>query len=184
VEAVTGRGALQAMQTTRGRLEETSAILGVPVDEAPARALRLQEELREAQQEIENLNRKLARSNFQSLLDEVTDIEGIPVLAAQVDAPDAGTLREMADWFRDRMQGGVIVLGTVSSGKPLLIAATTKELARTRNVHAGNLVRQLAQMVGGGGGGRPDMAQAGGSDADKLPHALSHVPDLLREMIA
>ncbi|MGC9347015.1 MAG: alanine--tRNA ligase [Anaerolineae bacterium] len=184
VEAVTGRGALQAMQTTRGRLEETAVILGVRVDEAPARALRLQEELRDAEREIESLNRKLARTNFRSLLDDVTEIEGIPVLAAQVDAPDADTLREMADWFRDKMQGGVIVLGTVSNGKPLLIAATTKELAKSRNVHAGNLVRKLAQMVGGGGGGRPDMAHAGGRDADKLPHALSQVPHLLREMIA
>ena len=77
--------------------------------------------------EIEQLTRKLARADFQSLLDNVVEVAGIPILAAQVDVPDADTLREMADWFRDKMQGGVIVLGTVINEKPLLIAATTKD---------------------------------------------------------
>ena len=111
------------------------------------------------------------------------EIDGVMVLAAQVDAPDADTLREMADWFRDKVKGGVVVLGTAASGRPLLIAATTKELVKARGVHAGNLVRELAKMVGGGGGGRPDMAQAGGRDADKLPAAIAKVHDLLREQL-
>jgi len=89
----------------------------------------------------------------------------------------------MADWFRDKVQDGVVVLGTVVDGKPLLIAATTKRLVTERGVHAGNLVRDLAKMVGGGGGGRPDMAQAGGRDPDKLPDALAQVPALLKAML-
>ena len=112
------------------------------------------------------------------------DVEGVPVLAAQVDAADADTLREMADWFRDKMQGGVVVLGSAATGRPLLIAATTQELVKDRGVHAGNLVRELAKMVGGGGGGRPDMAQAGGRDADKLPAAIAKAPDLVRQQLA
>jgi alanyl-tRNA synthetase len=183
VEAATGRGALRAVQSLRSRQEKTAAMLNSPVDEVPERVNRLQEALDEAEKEIDQLNHKLARADFQSLLDDVVEVEGIPVLAAQVDVPDADTLREMADWFRDKMQGGVIVLGTVVNDKPLLIAATTKELAKDRGVHAGNLVRGLAKMVGGGGGGRPDMAQAGGRDADKLPAALDQVDKLLREMI-
>jgi alanyl-tRNA synthetase len=150
----------------------------------PDRIARLQEELKAAQREAEQLTRKLARADFQSLLDDVIEIEGLPVLAAQVNAPDADTLREMADWFRDKMQGGVIVLGTAAGGRPLLIAATTKDVVNKRGVHAGNLVRELAKMVGGGGGGRPDMAQAGGRDADKLPAALAKVPELLKAQIA
>ena len=105
------------------------------------------------------------------------------MLAARVEAADADTLREMADWFRDKMQGGVIVLGAVIDDKPLLIAATTKALVQERGIHAGNLVRDLARMVGGGGGGRPDMAQAGGRDPAKLSEALDKVPALLREML-
>jgi alanyl-tRNA synthetase len=182
IEAVTGRGALHVVQALRARQEQMTAALGGAVDELPQRIERLHNDLRVAHKEIETLTRKLARADFQTLLDTVIEIEGIPVLAARVDVPDADTLREMADWFRDK-QGGVIVLGAVIDDKPLLIAATTKALAQTRGVHAGNLVRDLARVVGGGGGGRPDMAQAGGRDAAKLGEALDKVPALLREML-
>ncbi len=183
VEAATGRGALAAMQAQRVRLERTASLLGSPVEQVPDRVERLQAELRETQREIDRLTTKLARADFQAVLDDVQEVDGIPVLAAQVDAPDAGTLREMADWFRDKMQGGVIVLGTVAGGKPLLIAATTQELVENRGIHAGNLIRQVAQQVDGGGGGRPDMAQAGGRSPEKLPSALKQVPAMIEEMI-
>jgi alanyl-tRNA synthetase len=183
VEAVTGRGALEAVHAQRARQEKTAALLGSPVEEVPNRVERLQEELREAQREVDRLTTKLARADFQTVLDDVQEVEGIPVLAAQVDAPDAGTLREMADWFRDKMQGGVIVLGTIANGNPLLIAATTQALVDQRGIHAGNLIRQVAQMVDGGGGGRPDMAQAGGRSPEKLPAALERVPSLIEAMI-
>jgi alanyl-tRNA synthetase len=167
----------------RARQEQAAALLGGAVDELPQHVERLYNDLRAAQKEIETLTRKLARADFQTLLDAVVEIDGIPVLAARVDVPDADTLREMADWFRDKMQGGVIVLGAVIDDKPLLIAATTKTLAQTRGVHAGNLVRDLARIVGGGGGGRPDMAQAGGRDPAKLAEALDKVPALIRETL-
>jgi alanyl-tRNA synthetase len=184
IEAVTGRGALEAVQGLRQRQEEAAAMLGTPVEELPQRVARIQEELRDAHREIAQLTRKLARADLQSLLNEVVEVEGIPVLSARVDAPDADTLREMADWFRDKVHGGVIVLATVIDDKPLLIAATTRELVSERGVHAGNLVRELARMVGGGGGGRPEMAQAGGRDAARLPEALAKVPELLKTMVS
>ncbi len=184
IEAATGRGALDAVQTLRERQEQTAALLSTPLEELPQRAARLLEELKTAQREIDQLTRKLARADFQSLLNDVIEIDEVPVLTAQVDVPDADTLREMADWFRDKMQGGVIVLGTVVDGKPLLIAATTNQMVERHNLHAGNLIRQLAEIVGGGGGGRPDMAQAGGRNAAKLPTALGAVPDLVREMLS
>ncbi len=183
IEAVTGRGALQVIQALRARQEQAVALLGGTAEELPQRIERLHNELRAAHKEIETLTRKLARADFQSLLDNVIEIDGIPVLAARVEAADADTLREMADWFRDKMQGGVIVLGAVIDDKPLLIAATTKALVQERGIHAGNLVRDLARMVGGGGGGRPDMAQAGGREPAKLSEALDKVPALLREML-
>jgi len=183
IEATTGRGALQAVQTLRARQEQAAALLGSGADEVVDRIARLQDELRVAHREIDQLTHKLARADFQSALDQVIDVDGVPVLAALVSAPDADTLREMADWFRDKVQDGVVVLGTVVEGKPLLIAATTKRLVAERGVHAGNLVRDLAKMVGGGGGGRPDMAQAGGRDADRLANALTQVPALLKAMM-
>jgi alanyl-tRNA synthetase len=183
IEATTGRAALVAIQTTRARQEQAAALLDTIPQELPARAERLQAELQAAHKEIENLTRKLARADFKALLDDVTYVDDVPVLAAEVDAPDADTLREMADWFRDKMQGGVIVLGTVVNDKPLLIAATTKALVQTRNIHAGHLIRQVAKIVGGGGGGRPDMAQAGGRDAEKLREALASVRGIVQTML-
>jgi alanyl-tRNA synthetase len=183
IEATTGRGALAAIQATRARQEQAAALLDTIPQELPERVERLQAEFQAAHREIENLTRKLARADFKSLLDDVIYVDDIPVLAAEVDAPDADTLREMADWFRDKMQGGVIVLGTVVNGKPLLIAATTRDLVQTRNIHAGQLIKQVAKIVGGGGGGRPDMAQAGGKDAKKLNEALASVRDLVQTML-
>ncbi len=183
IEAATGRGAVRAMQTMRAQLEETATLLESPPLETAARVQKLQDTIHAASKEIEHLNRSLAKVNFQTLLNDVIDVQGIPVLAAVVDAADTGTLREMADWFRDKMQGGVIVLGTVINEKPLLIAATTQTVVKERGVHAGNLIRDLAKIVGGGGGGRPDIAQAGGRDVDKLPAAIAKVPQLVAAMI-
>ena len=89
----------------------------------------------------------------------------------------------MADWFRAKMKGGVVVLGTVINDRPILIAATTQELVKTRGVHAGQLVRELAKLMGGGGGGRPDMAQAGGRHPDKLTETLQRAPAILQAML-
>jgi alanyl-tRNA synthetase len=184
LEAVTGRGAFTALHEMRYQLEKTAQLLDGPVEEVTERVRRLQDDLRNDRRKIEQLNRELAKVNFQSLLDDVVHVKGIPVLAAVVEASDANTLREMADWFRDKMQGGVIVLGSVINEKPLLIAATTREMVKEHGIHAGNLVRDLAKVVGGGGGGRPDIAQAGGRDAEKLPEAIESVVDLVTAMVA
>ncbi len=183
IEAVTGRGALQAVQTLRRRQEEAAALLDAPIAELPARVARLQAELKASQREVEQLHLQLARDNFQSLLAQTVEVHGVPVLAAEVEAPDMETLREMADWFRAKSGESVIVLGAVMEGQPRLIAATTQGMI-ARGVHAGRLIGKLARLVGGGGGGRPDMAQAGGRDASKLPEALAQVPQLLEEIIS
>jgi alanyl-tRNA synthetase len=104
------------------------------------------------------------------------------VLAAQVDAPAVDTLREMCDWFREQMGSGVIVLGAAIGDRPSFVSAVTPDLVE-RGLHAGNLIRAVAQAVGGGGGGRPTMAQAGGRDPDRLPDALALVPQLVREAL-
>jgi len=128
------------------------------------------------------LRQALAKRDFERLLDQVQDVGGVALLTARVEAADAETLREMTDWFRDRHPSGVVVLGAVVDERPQLVAAVTPDLV-ARGVHAGELVKRVARVVGGGGGGRPHLAQAGGRDAARLDEALAGVPALVREMV-
>lgn len=123
---------------------------------------------------MEMMRAQLARQQSETLLNRAIRVDGLAVLAEQVQADDADTLRQMTDWFRDKLGSSVVVLGSVIDAKPLLIAAATEDAVK-RGIHAGNLVRDAARIVGGGGGGRPNMAQAGGRDAEKLPDALKIV---------
>ncbi len=130
------------------------------------------------QKEMANLQRRLARAQFGDLLGQIQQVAGANLLVAQVDVSTVDNLREMADWFRDKVGSGAAVLATVSSGKPLFIATVTDDLIK-RGLKAGDLVREVAKIVGGGGGGRPNMAQAGGTDPEKVPAALAAVPGLV-----
>ena len=106
------------------------------------------------------------------------EIGGVQVLAVQIEAANADTLREMSDWFRDKMGSGIVVLGAAIDGKPSLVAAVTPDLVE-RGYDAGKLIRDVARIVGGGGGGRPTLAQAGGKDVTRLGEALALVPRLV-----
>ncbi len=101
---------------------------------------------------------------------------GVPVLAAQIPNADADVLRQLADRFRDQHPSGVIVLASAHEGRPIIVAAVTKDLV-ARGLHAGQLAKAAAERVGGGGGGKPTLAQAGGVDVDHIPDALALVPD-------
>lgn len=170
IEALTGRGAQHYANHRIETLNAVSRGLGVQPDMLPERISALQNQIRQQAQDIAALQRRLAKAQFDTL--QAEPINGAKVLIARVDNVDGDTLREMTDWFRDRNpQNGVVVLGTVSAeGKPALIAAVTQDL--TSKVHAGNLIKEIAAVVGGGGGGKPTMAQAGGKDASKLNEAL------------
>ncbi|WP_374685859.1 alanine--tRNA ligase [Promineifilum sp.] len=174
VEAVTGHGAYDFLGERLQLLDRLAARLNAPVTELESRLEALLEHDRSQERELDSANRQLARSAFEVLLGGVMEIRGARVLAAQVDVPNAERLREMADWFRDRVSSGVAVLGAVKDGKPIIVAAVTPDLI-ARGVKAGDLVREVAKIVGGGGGGRPDMAQAGGRDPEKLADALAAV---------
>jgi alanyl-tRNA synthetase len=116
------------------------------------------------------------------MLSQAHEVSGVQVISLKVDVPDVAMLREMSDWFRDKLGSGVVVLGTVTNDKPLVIATVTDDLVK-RGLHAGKLVKEVAQVVGGGGGGKPTMAQAGGKDAAKLDEALAKVDSLVSEAI-
>ena len=182
IEAVTGRGAVEWIQKHMRSLESIAAHLLCSPEEVNRKVLELQDELQTARKEIARLQRQLARYQLEDLLDQVQEVAGVPLLVARVNVPDMETLREMTDWYRERVRSGVVVLGTVLEGRPAFVAAVTPDLAR-QGVDAVQLVRGVAQVVGGGGGGRPTLAQAGGKDARRLDEALRRAPQLLREAL-
>jgi alanyl-tRNA synthetase len=178
IEALTGRGAEQWADTQAALLRDIAARLGVPPARAVERVDGLLAELKQYQQELDALRGQQARGALEGLLGNVQQQNGVPVLAAHVDAPDAAHLREMGDWLRDKLGSAVVVLGAVLNEKPQLLVVITPDIVK-KGYHAGNLVKSLAAVVGGGGGGRPDLAQAGGRDASKLDEALAQVPQLV-----
>ena len=125
------------------------------------------------EKKLKELQRKLARSQFESMLAATREVEGVKVISLKVEAPDVTMLREMSDWFRDRLGSGVVVLGTVMN----------RVHEHRVGLHAGKLVKEVAQVVGGGGGGKPTMAQAGGKDPSRLDEALARVENLVSEAI-
>ncbi len=182
VEAVTGPGAQRLIAERLDTLDAVARKLNAPLNELESRLDSLLAEHRALQKELEKLQRQSAQGQFESLLDQVQPVHGVNVLAAQVDVADVDGLREMADWFRDKVGSGTAVLATVQNNKPLIIATVTEDLIK-RGLKAGDIVREVAKMVGGGGGGRPNMAQAGGRDASKLPEALALVSELVEKAL-
>ena len=183
IEAVTGRGAVELVERQLRILQRAAAYLKVSPEDVDRRALSLLDDLQSAEKEIERLEEKLARKEFEALLDEVETIDDVPLLSARVSAPSMQVLREMTDWFRDRLGSGVVVLGAVLDDRPAFVAAVTPDLV-DRGANAAQLVREIAKAVGGGGGGRPTLAQAGGSDPSKLEEALQQAAGLLRSMLS
>jgi len=179
VEALTGRGANAYIRRKLGQLRAVAGQLGTTPDALPERLDALQDEIRAQQHENARLRRQLARYEFEELLNTAVEMHGeVAVMVCRVSGTTPDTLREMTDWFRDAVAPGVAVLGMVAdNGKPQLVAAVTKDL--TSSVKAGDIIKDIARIVGGGGGGRPDLAQAGGKDADKLDDALARAHDLI-----
>jgi alanyl-tRNA synthetase len=182
IEAVTGQAAQQLIQDRLGTLEQTASFLGVQPEEVLHRTRALSTQLQNSDKKIKELERKLARSEFENLLKQTHNVNGVSVVALKVDVQDVAMLREMSDWFRDRLGSAVVVLGTVLNDKPSLIATVTDDLTG-RGLHAGKLVKGVARVVGGGGGGKPTMAQAGGKDVSKLNEALAQVDTLVAEAL-
>jgi alanyl-tRNA synthetase len=177
VEAATGVGALAAVRQREETLRSMGDLLKGGEDDAPARLERLLAELKERDRRIGELQATLAGGATRDVMSDARTVDGATVLATRVDGLDEKGLREMADNLRDRIGTGVVVLGTEREGRVTLLAAVTKNL--TDRFHAGKLVKQLAPLVDGGGGGRPDFAQAGGKTPAGLDEALRVAWELL-----
>ncbi len=183
IEAVTGEKALEYAEDIESRLRHIAALLKAPPEQADEKVAQLLERQRTLEKELERLRAKLAASQGSALTDRTVEVEGIPVLATRLeDGTPVKVLRETLDQLRNRLGSGVVVLGTVNEGKVNLVAGVTKDL--TDRIRAGDLIRAVAERVGGKGGGRPDMAQAGGNRPEQLDAALAAVPELVKAHLA
>ena len=182
IEAVTGQGAYQEMNAKLELLEHAADMLKTNVKEVPKRIESLQADVKEAQRENESLLAKLGNKEAGEILEKVKDIGGIKLLAEQVNAKDMNHLRTMVDELKVKLGSAVIVLGAVQNEKVNISAGVTKDLIE-RGFHAGKIVKQVAEACGGGGGGRPDMAQAGGKQPEKLEEALSSAEEWVKSVL-
>lgn len=175
VEAVTGEVALTLVQNLNNRVNEAAAALKAQPEELTQRIVQVQDHVKALEKELAALKSKLASSQGDELVNQAVDVKGIKVLAATLDGADVTALRETMDKLKDKLKTAAIVLAAVNDGKVSLIAGVTAD--STSKVKAGDLVNFVAQQVGGKGGGRPDMAQAGGTDASGLAKALEGVTE-------
>jgi len=178
IEAVTGRGAEEYVRERLSLMERMAAALGGTRAELESNLNNLLSEVDAQRREMREVQRRLARAEAARVLEEVREVNGIKVLAAQVEAPGMETLREMTDWLQDKLGSAVIVLGAVMGGKPGFVAAVTPDLVE-RGLKADALVGEVAAVVGGGGGGRATLAQAGGRDPHLIDEALRLVTSLV-----
>jgi alanyl-tRNA synthetase len=178
MEALTGDAAIERMLAQQRTLEESGRTLRATWSEVPEQIAAAQERIRGLERENERLRGQLASARAGDLLDEAIDVKGLRVLAARADVDGKDALRQMGDRLRDRLGSGVVVLGAVIDGRPSLLAMVTPDLV-ARGVKAGDIVRETAAIVDGRGGGRPELAEAGGKDAEKLDAALAAVAGIV-----
>jgi alanyl-tRNA synthetase len=174
IEAVTGEAALRHVGQEEAALRESAGLLKIPPLELPRRLQKLLDEQRQLERQVQQLEARLAKNTAHELALAAKTVAGVTVLAARIDGLDAEGLRSVVDTLRERMGPGVICLGSSMDGKVALVASVSKDL--TKRIQAGKLVQEVATLVGGKGGGRPDLAQGGGTDASRLDEALALVP--------
>jgi alanyl-tRNA synthetase len=172
IEAITGRAAYALIQKRNAEFNRLAALLKTTPDQVLEKTGSLAHDLNEAQKEINALRHTKAADSFSQQIENAPEINGVRVLSSILPEADRDTLREMADRFRQKYESGVAVLASVIDGKPAIIAAVTDNLVK-QGWHAGELVKIVSEPVGGSGGGRPNLAQAGGKDAAKLEEALA-----------
>ncbi len=182
LEAVTGMGAYRYAVEQSDLLDRTAHILNSSTDRIEGRASELASELRVLQKANSEFKQKLAAYEVDSLISAVQDVQGVKVISASVQADSPDALRITMDELRSRIGSAVIVLGAVSDGKVMLVGSVSEDLL-AKGVKANDLIKTVARQVGGGGGGRPDLAQAGGKDPSALPGALDMVQQLVREQL-
>jgi alanyl-tRNA synthetase len=179
VEAFTGEGALDLIHSYEARLKEIGDLVRGSADDAVDKVKKLLERQKELEREIDKLHSQLEKDRIPDLLAKKQSVDGANVLISRVDGVDGKQLRDIADQLREKLGSSVVVLASAGEENVSLVASVSKEL--TKKYHAGNIIKELAGIVGGGGGGRPDFAQAGGKEPGKIDLALKRADDLVRQ---
>jgi alanyl-tRNA synthetase len=182
IEAVTGANALQWIAANEQRLQRISELVKGSREDVDEKVSQVLEKNRALEKALQQLKGKLASSQGTDLAAQAVEVDGIMVLAARLDGADNQVLRDTLDQLKNKLGSAAVVLGTVNGDKVSLVAGVTKD--RTAQIKAGDLVNAVALQVGGKGGGRPDMAQAGGTQPEHLDAALQSVADWVREQLA
>ncbi len=181
IEALTGRGVLEQARKQQRQLSEAAKVLGATPDTVAEQAGKLTAQLSETEKQLAQARRELAKSRFDELMEGAPAVNGSRMLVAEVKVDSADLMREMSDWFRGKYASGAVVLGAVIHDKPALLVAVSQDLNK-KGVDAGKLIKEIAAVVGGSGGGRPNLAQAGGKDPAKLGEALDKARALLTNL--
>ncbi|OAM51474.1 alanine--tRNA ligase [Methylovorus sp. MM2] len=181
VEATTGENALKLVQSQQALLNQAAEELKAPVSELPTKISQILDNVKSLEKELARLKSKLASSQGDDLVNQASDVSGIKVLAATLEGADANTLRETMDKLKDKLKSAAIVLASSSDGKVSIAAGITNDLIT--KIKAGDLVNHVASQVGGKGGGKPDMAMAGGTEPAKLPEALASVENWVKQKL-
>ncbi len=184
IEALTGEELLLYWRGQEQLLAEAADILKAAPDNLLVRLEQIQQQLRAAERELEELRGKTLLSEADALLDNTCEVDGVKVLAARVQAHDPESLRSLGDQLKQKLGSGVIILGSGGSGKVNLVGFVTPDLIEQAGLHAGAIIQEVARLVGGGGGGRPDMAQAGGKDPSRLDEALQEAVKIVHLRLA
>ncbi len=180
LEATAGLESLNFLRSRERELAGIGQLLKAQPEDAERKVAALVSQVKDLEKEIQQLQGKLAKAEVSGLLESVQEVDGIQVLAAQVQSPDMDGLRQMADLLKDKLKKGVIVLGAVTEGKVNWVVAVFGGLI---GLNAGQIIKEVAKITGGGGGGRPDMAQAGGKDPSKVGEAIDKVPAILKSFL-
>ncbi|MBC7765724.1 MAG: alanine--tRNA ligase [Hyphomonadaceae bacterium] len=178
VEAVTGLGVINYLYEKTSLLEEAAQALKTTPNELPRRAEQVVQEVRDLQKELNDSKAKMAKSMLDDIVNTAKHVGDIQVVTARIDGMDADGLRQMGDMLRDKLTCGVVVLAAVTEGKINFTVMASKD-AVAKGMHAGNIIKEVAKVAGGGGGGRPDIAQAGGKLPEKVDEALALVDGLV-----
>ena len=179
VEAFTGEGALDLIRSYEQKLKEIGNLVRGSADDTVEKVKKLLERQKELEREIQKLRGQFEKDQIPELLAKKQSVDGTNFLVSQVDGVDAKQLRDIADQLKEKLGSGVVVLASAGESNVNLVASVSPDL--TRRYHAGNIIKELAHMVGGGGGGRPDFAQAGGKEPAKIAAALKRAEELIRE---
>lgn len=183
IEAMTGRQALAYLNSSENQLKEAAASLRTVPAELNRRIESLNRSLKEKDKEIETLKARLSKASSEDILDQAYELNGAKILIAELQSEDANNLRQNAEMLRDKLGSAVVVLGSVIEDKVSLVGFASKDLVE-RGIHIGKIIGAAAKITGGGGGGRPDMAQAGGKDTEKLKEALKTAQEMVEKSMS